>query len=1244
MIAGLGMAQVGLSAGSSRDTTTSRRTAAPVTAKSTLDQLQARNSEQLQTLTSRQTGNFSFVRAQRGTVLVADDTAATPEARALAFLATHGALVGMNATERAALGEGRTPDAASELRIIGSDVDKIGFTHVRLDQRYNGLPVFGAELIVHMNNSGITAVNGNYIANIALKTVPSLSEGAAAEQALALLRKAARNQDLLVKKVELAVYPLGLLEGFPVQSRLAWAVELDGSELHEQVWIDAHSGALLNRIPLRHSALNRRVYSPQYNPSQPDLFVVHKEEDPVVPPPNPATPTANLFHFAGHTYNFFASAFGRDSYDGNGIMMRSVYLVNEICPNAYWNGQSTNYCPEIDSDDVVAHEWGHAYTQFTHDLIYSYQSGALNESYSDIWGEAVDLHNGVDFEGGANNSQPRPQGQRWQVGEDVPVVNEPALGILRNMWDPTEYANPDKVSSEFYHCDSSDAGGVHVNSGVPNHAFAMLVDGKTFNGTTVQGIGFVKAVQIYWRAGSVYQTRSSNFVDHEQALLASTDDLMGAPLVQFSTSSPTGTPSLEVITPADKLQVQAAMQAVEMSAPVPCTFGPLLNPEAPPLCNGASDLFLEDWETGDDGWTRTSTGVFADWEDSSRHVRDFKHRSSLPGGRQGSAVFAANPPIGEEGGGTCTPGNGDYSGQFTIDSPNIPIPAGAEKVQMAFDHYVATEVGYDGGQVEISRNGGAYQLVPQNRFTFNAPNSAFSGPPPVGNNTNPNAGEPAWTGTDTGSQAGSWGRTIVDLAGMGVVPGDTIRVRFTFSQDGCNGVLGWFVDNVRVFNCPLLEAPVLSIGSGYQDPDPDGSYQLTWTRPQGATGPEVVQESTSSCAPLLFEDAENGIARWDVSTQGAYAGFNWQTSTEKPQHNSTTFRARGAEGVASAAALLTYRDPIVVPNAGSTRLTWQDWNVNEGDDSVHVEVSEDGVNWTAVYTHQRSELAPDAVEFYGLEPLFAREVDMSAYRGRTIRLRFRYQLGPENRAGSTPFGWYIDNIALQNEHWQDLLSTSATTATINQKPPGTYCYRVRTTYNIASQQVASSHSNVVTVNVASGPTPVAAVSRKNHGAQPFDINLPLTGTPGIESRGLNGQHQVIVTFAGNVGVSGGGAVTRGSGTVSNVTVNGGQVTISLSNVADAQRMVVTLFGVSDGQSTGGVSIPINVLLADTTANGAVNSSDVSFTKPHSGQAININNFRADVDANGAITSTDIGIVKSRSGSGLPSEQNEVAAR
>ena len=82
------------------------------------------------------------------------------------------------------------------------------------------------------------------------------------------------------------------------------------------------------------------------------------------------------------------------------------------CPNANWNGVTTNYCAGVTADDIVAHEWGHAYTEYTPGLIYQWQSGALNEAYSDIWGETVDLINGrMNDVGEGNLTAARATGQ-----------------------------------------------------------------------------------------------------------------------------------------------------------------------------------------------------------------------------------------------------------------------------------------------------------------------------------------------------------------------------------------------------------------------------------------------------------------------------------------------------------------------------------------------------------------------------------------------------------------------------------------------------------------------------------------------------------------------------------------------------------------------------------------------------------------------------------------------------------------
>jgi len=163
-----------------------------------------------------------------------------------------------------------------------------------------------------------------------------------------------------------------------------------------------------------------------------------------------------------------------------------------------------------------------------------------------------------------------------------------------------------------------------------------------------------------------------------------------------------------------------------------------------------------------------------------------------------------------------------------------------------------------------------------------------------------------------------------------------------------------------------------------------------------------------------------------------------------------------------------------------------------------------------------------------------------------------------------------------------------------------------------------------------------AVSRKMHGAAVFDIPLPLTGAAGIECRnsGANGSHQVIMTFPSAVSLTN-ASVTTGTGSVSSFAVSGGQVTVNLTGVSNAQTIVITLFGVSDGTSTSNVSIPMGVLLGDTTGNGTVTGSDVSQTKLQSGQPVSGSNFREDVNATGTINGTDVSSVKLKSGTALP---------
>lgn len=1027
-----------------------------------------------------ETRAYNFVRAAGG-VLFAGERSAPPEARALEFLQAHGAVVGMSEAERQSLGAAKSDAAA--LRAVRVETDSIGMTHVRFDQFYRGLPVFGAQVVVHMDARGVTAVNGTFVPKVSVPTTPSIPAARAAEIAVDTVRNRTGATGLAAAGAELSVYRTGLLEGYYGENRLAYGVVVEGPRTKEQVWVDATTGAVLDRIPLRHEAKYRIVYSPTYEPAAPDLFVLRREGD----PPTNVPQADKLYDFSGEVYDLYRNGFGRDSYDGAGATMRTVYLVNEVCPNAYWDGASTNYCPLFDEDDVVAHEWAHAYTQHTHGLIYSYQSGALNESYSDIFGEALDLTNGRDGDGGSNNDAPAPAGQRWIVGEDVL-----GLGPLRDMWDPASLGDPDRVTSSSYHCSSGDGGGVHTNSGVPNHAFAMLVDGKTFNGQTVEGIGLVKALQIYFRAMAVYQVPSTNFAAHADALEAAASDLRlaGLDLPDFRTGEPSG----ETITEDDVEQVRRAMLAVEMrTPPAHCDFRPLLAPGAPEPCAGAGTIFSEDFEGGAGAWALASEGLLPEWPD-----RNWTVDASLPGGRAGSAAYASNPPLGDPESGTCAAG-GDYSGRFTITSPAVELPADAGELRLGFDHYVATEAGYDGGQLRVSVNGGAFALVPQESYLFNAPNGPLAGPPPGDNNTNPRAGELAWHGTDQGSLAGSWGTTVVDLSGIAGA-GDRVQVQFELSQDGCNGVDGWYVDDVRLYDCPPLGAPVLSVGDDYEGPDTDGAYTLTWQRPEGAAGPDTLQESTVACAPPFADDAEQPLvaganARWSGSPQ-------W-VSLVDPGTGSLAYYI---PNLTTQDESLTTADAVALPAGATSTLRFDTrQHLENGYDVGRVEVSLDGgasFVEVAAYTGPAG-IDPATSSFVG-----RRTVDLTPFAGRSILLRFRLTSDLYNE--NAPGGWFVDNIAVDSVGWSDVAAVDGTSLRLEGRASGTYCYRVRTSYEVDGALVEGPFSNVVTVLV-DGTAPVARP------------DLVVTGIQASSERVRQGEKVTVTATVANRGNADAGA-------------------------------------------------------------------------------------------------------------------------
>jgi Zn-dependent metalloprotease len=708
---------------------------------------------------SNATGVARFVRATGDTTIPVSTSTTTLEGRALAFFEQWGALFGVQSPETELVSLGTTSDEAGSSASFG--------------QSYKGLPVFNSELVVHFDAAGgITAVNGTYVPGLKVPTEPKVGAATAASDAIGAVA-----QQLGVSVVGLAasqpvlgVHRTGLAQdGVGVQA-LAWKTTVTGLNVRQFVYVDAISGGTLETFEGIHEAMNRQTFN-MLGQSNYDLAVKCRFEG---DPPSGEPDCDNAHTYSGDTYNFYWNGFRRDSFDGAGTPLRSyVHYFSTICPNAFWNGAVMTYCSTFPHDDVAGHEITHGVTEFSANLVYAYQPGALNESFSDIFGEAIDL---------LNTSENEP-GQEWLIGEGI----APLVG-LRNMRDPSAepWRDPDRCGSPNYHCAASDSGGVHTNSGVPNKAFYLMVEGGTFNGVTVTGIGLAKASAVQYRTLTRYLTVYSNFVDAYEALQASCRDLRNKRITDPDPETGGGVLRTR-ISRVDCGQVKAALDAVELTKPVCTTTVPAA---AGPLCadgETVASLFKDDHETGSPGWTASSVDnepsyTAPDWTP----VSDFT--------ASGTHAWRVDDDV--------TPcSGGDFTSDRYLVSPEVNL-TGTTRPTLRFLHDFFTEGGYDGGTVEILING-SWVKIENGDFTLNGYNGQMNL-----DSTAPNwtvLSRRVFTGYRTPGQFPklTYAESRANLSSY--VAQDTDKVvqfRFRFGTDFCNGTdIGWYLDDVEVYDC-----------------------------------------------------------------------------------------------------------------------------------------------------------------------------------------------------------------------------------------------------------------------------------------------------------------------------------------------------------------------------------------------------------------------------------------------------------
>jgi Zn-dependent metalloprotease len=444
------------------------------------------------------------------------------------------------------------------LSLLNTTPDELGFTHYRFQQTIHNLPVEGSMYIVHEKDGQLHSCNGEMWPSANTATTPSLTESQALDFALnhvnadLYMWENEANEDAIKREQQnlyATFFPKGQLVVLPTRTangvsgfNLAWKFDVYAEIPFGRQWIyvNAHTGAILTTQERIHTADTPGTANTRYSGTQAfttDAFGgsyrlretgrgngiatynlqrtsnyggavdftdanniwsnVNANQDEV----------ATDAHWgAEKTYDYFSLIHGRNSIDGNGFNLISYVHYNTNYNNAFWDGSRMTYgdgdgsvFTPLTGLDVTGHEITHGLTEFTAGLVYSYESGALNESFSDIFGNTIENY-------------ARPAQWNWKIGEDI----TPGGGGLRSMQNPNANGDPDTYTGTNWYTGTGDNGGVHTNSGVQNKWYYILTIGETGTndlgqGYNVTGQGWVKARAIAFRSLTMYLTPGSNY-------------------------------------------------------------------------------------------------------------------------------------------------------------------------------------------------------------------------------------------------------------------------------------------------------------------------------------------------------------------------------------------------------------------------------------------------------------------------------------------------------------------------------------------------------------------------------------------------------------------------------------------------------------------------------------------------------------------------------------------------------------
>jgi len=435
------------------------------------------------------------------------------------------------------------------------------FVRKKYHQYFKDLRVIGGTYTLHFNNQKIEKSSGFLYPYIDLDIIPQIGEKEANTSAIEYMKiklsmNVDKNAEWKIESNKLCILSKEIPH-YKGNMTLAYEVVVfqNGVEfpIREKVYIDAKEGYLIDSfskiksdaVPAKAVTFHygeQNIVTDSVGPNEyylrdltrgDGVITLNDERDVFFDDDNywnnfnnARDEVAGDAHYCtSHFYDMMNDYFNWNGLDGEGKELISVVGARgQYYNNAYWDGTRTNYgngdCERyhpFTTLDIVGHEFAHGFTDFTSDLVYAYESGALNESFSDIFGKA--LENYVD-----------PSSFNWIIGDKI-RQNE-NVNIIRSMSEPNLRNHPQYYGGNKWYRGVGDNGGVHFNSGVLNYWFYLLIEGKSdineadvfYN---VNSIGWQKAMQVVFIMQTGYLSELSQYKDAMYASLEACDDLFG---------------------------------------------------------------------------------------------------------------------------------------------------------------------------------------------------------------------------------------------------------------------------------------------------------------------------------------------------------------------------------------------------------------------------------------------------------------------------------------------------------------------------------------------------------------------------------------------------------------------------------------------------------------------------------------------------------------------------------------------